>query len=249
MEIKKIKLSAKRGGNGYVSSYSVNIGSNEARTCGLVSAEHPILLCKVVDDENEQIIIKPKRYTLTNETVQSVISTADQLRKISDLQLGSVPCVIQGIIDVSDIPEPDEDVRRAEAELERVLMDLSYEEVTDLVTLMLIGREDDADMTLEGPERFLDYWGYLSERGVFNAKESLVDYMVEKMPLPEYLRKGLEILENLRVMSPTSYQLLYSAIFIFGAGDRTRTGTVLLPGDFKSPVSTIPPHRQLFGNK
>ena len=196
MEIKKIKLSAKRGGNGYVSSYSVNIGSNEARTCGLVSAEHPILLCKVVDDENEQIIIKPKRYTLTNETVQSVISTADQLRKISDLQLGSVPCVIQGIIDISDIPEPDEDVRRAEAELERVLMDLSYEEVTDLVTLMLIGREDDADMTLEGPERFLDYWGYLSERGVFKAKESLVNYMVEKMPLPEYLRKGLEMLEK-----------------------------------------------------
>ena len=46
-------------------------------------------------------------------------------------------------------------------------------------------------------------------------------------------------------MSPTSYQLLYSAIFIFGAGDRTRTGTVLLPGDFKSPVSTIPPHRRI----
>ena len=32
-----------------------------------------------------------------------------------------------------------------------------------------------------------------------------------------------------------------------GAGDRTRTGTVSLPGDFKSPVSTIPPHRQLIG--
>ena len=30
-----------------------------------------------------------------------------------------------------------------------------------------------------------------------------------------------------------------------GAGDRTRTGTVLLPGDFKSPVSTIPPHRRI----
>ncbi len=37
-------------------------------------------------------------------------------------------------------------------------------------------------------------------------------------------------------MSPTSCQLLYSAIS--GAGDRTRTGTALLPGDFKSPVST-----------
>ena len=52
---------------------------------------------------------------------------------------------------------------------------------------------------------------------------------------------------DLRVMSPTSYQLLYSAIYSLpdGAGDRTRTGTVLLPGDFKSPVSTIPPHRRI----
>ena len=47
---------------------------------------------------------------------------------------------------------------------------------------------------------------------------------------------------GLRVMSPTSYQLLHSAIYEIkgntGAGDRTRTGTVSLPGDFKSPVST-----------
>ena len=46
---------------------------------------------------------------------------------------------------------------------------------------------------------------------------------------------------GLRVMSPTSYQLLYPAIWNCGntgAGDRTRTGTVSLPGDFKSPVST-----------
>ena len=31
----------------------------------------------------------------------------------------------------------------------------------------------------------------------------------------------------------------------FGAGDPTRTGTVLRPRDFKSLVSTIPPHRRL----
>ncbi len=29
-----------------------------------------------------------------------------------------------------------------------------------------------------------------------------------------------------------------------GAGDRTRTGTLSPAGDFKSPVSTIPPHRR-----
>ena len=33
----------------------------------------------------------------------------------------------------------------------------------------------------------------------------------------------------------------------FGAGGRTRTGTVLLPRDFKSLASTIPPHQQNFG--
>ena len=40
---------------------------------------------------------------------------------------------------------------------------------------------------------------------------------------------------DLRVMSPTSYQLLYPAIF--GAGDRDRTGTGSLPRDFKSRAS------------
>ena len=32
---------------------------------------------------------------------------------------------------------------------------------------------------------------------------------------------------------------------LFGAGGRTRTGTGLLPEDFKSPVSTVPPHRRV----
>ena len=31
---------------------------------------------------------------------------------------------------------------------------------------------------------------------------------------------------------------------LFGAGGPIRTGTALRPGDFKSPVSTIPPHRR-----
>ena len=52
---------------------------------------------------------------------------------------------------------------------------------------------------------------------------------------------------GLRVMSPTSCQLLHAAIYYcvrYGAGDRTRTGTLSPAGDFKSPVSTIPPHRR-----
>ena len=34
-------------------------------------------------------------------------------------------------------------------------------------------------------------------------------------------------------------------MFLFGAADRTRTGTELPPADFKSAVSTIPPQRRL----
>ena len=49
---------------------------------------------------------------------------------------------------------------------------------------------------------------------------------------------GLEP-HDLRVMSPTSYQLLYPAIYWIwcGAGDRGRTGTVFPPRDFKSLAS------------
>lgn len=196
MEIKKIKLSAKRGGNGYVSSYSVNIGSNEARTCGLISEEQPILLCKVVDDENEQIIVKPKRYTLTDEMVQTVISAANDLQNASNLQIQAVPHKHGGIIDMSDIPEPNQDVRKARAALEEVLMSLSYEEITDLVTLMLTGADKDADMTLDRAKRFLDYWAYLSDGNLFNSKESMIAYMMEKRPLAQYLQSGLDILNE-----------------------------------------------------
>ena len=36
----------------------------------------------------------------------------------------------------------------------------------------------------------------------------------------------------------------YGMPFVIGAGERTRTVTELPPGDFKSPVSTIPPLRR-----
>ena len=57
---------------------------------------------------------------------------------------------------------------------------------------------------------------------------------------------GLEP-HDLRVMSPTSYQLLYPAIYLIwcGAGDRSRTGTILSYHGILSPGRLpIPPHRQ-----
>ena len=97
---------------------------------------------------------------------------------------------------MSDIPEPNQDVRKARAALEEVLMSLSYEEITDLVTLMLIGADKDADMTLDRAKRFLDYWAYLSDGNLFNSKESMIAYMMEKRPLAQYLQSGLDILNE-----------------------------------------------------
>lgn len=59
--IKPIKLSPKRAGNGYVSSYSVNIGSAEARDCGFVDADgNQLPLEKFVDPEKQEIVIRIK---------------------------------------------------------------------------------------------------------------------------------------------------------------------------------------------
>ena len=61
MQVKPIKLSPKKGGNGYVSSYSVNIGCAEVRNAGLLDADgKPLPLEKVIDTENNQIIIRLK---------------------------------------------------------------------------------------------------------------------------------------------------------------------------------------------
>ena len=58
MKSKPIKLSPKKGGNGYISSYSVNIGIAEARECGLVdNGDNALPIVKTLDPVNNRIII------------------------------------------------------------------------------------------------------------------------------------------------------------------------------------------------
>ena len=77
MKIKRIYLSQKRGGNGYISSFSVSIGKNEAQSCGFIQDDRPLLMCKIIDEENGQIIIKPKRISISKGLIEKAIQLAD----------------------------------------------------------------------------------------------------------------------------------------------------------------------------
>ncbi len=58
-EGKPLKLSPKKGGNGYVSSYTVSIGVAELRNAGLISEDGtPFSIEKIIDEKNHQIIIR-----------------------------------------------------------------------------------------------------------------------------------------------------------------------------------------------
>lgn len=57
-----MKLSPKKNGKGYVTSYTVNIGSAEAKECGLVdNTGVPLEIEKVLRTEDSSIEIKLKK--------------------------------------------------------------------------------------------------------------------------------------------------------------------------------------------
>jgi len=61
MEVKSIKLSPKKGGHGKITSYSVNIGSAEARNCGWINDDGSCKeLKKIVDVASGTIIFQLK---------------------------------------------------------------------------------------------------------------------------------------------------------------------------------------------
>ena len=58
LDQKDVNLRALKNGQGYTTSYTVSIGSKEARDCGFTDPN--VQLVKIVDVENKQIIFKIK---------------------------------------------------------------------------------------------------------------------------------------------------------------------------------------------
>lgn len=207
MEIKKIKMSPKKGGNGFVSSYSVNIGSNEAKECGLVDTGVQKVIVKIIDPDNHQIVIKEKQYTLTEEILEKVIDYSTKSNELNTQMELSLPGtrVYAGFRTVSmsdmlalrfgtDNPYVNE-LHALESEFYQYLLSLSFETLTDLMTLMYMGRERNADMTLPSTQRFTDYWAYLERIGCFDeGPDAIASQVMEKTPLVQYLQDGRRIL-------------------------------------------------------
>ena len=197
MEIKQIKLSPKRGGNGFVSSCSINIGAREARDCFRLEEEPDAVFIKLLDPEARQIIIQPKRFTLTPQVLKQVCSHAE-LSLDMNRRLSRSPAVADPDTGVYR-PSDGELLRQARAHDEvyyTYLLALPTEALTDLVTLMCMGRDKDVDTELPPARRFLSYWQQLEQYGSFTlGSDALAGQLMYNLELAEYLRKGLKLME------------------------------------------------------
>lgn len=196
MRMESIKLSPKKGGNGYVSSYSVSIAQSEAKLCHL-PRQHVI---KIVDTEKQEIIIRAKHYTLTSEIIQTVCklkrlhnqeSNSNRKALFKDTLLISLEEYgkIQESQASGELPSD------AERNLKQYLADLPLETLTDLTLVMYMGRQFDADLEkAPGEERYLEYFERYGSSVLGQEKEVLEEVLFGKIPLPSFLEAGERIL-------------------------------------------------------
>lgn len=191
MEIKQIKLSPKKGGNGFISSYSVNIGSKEARDCGLSVAGRELVAIKLIDPENRQIIIRAKGYTITDEIFSTVVAFAEKAKAYSQ-QL--VPNDEDGGMTAAD-PALVAEANAHDEAYYQYLLTLPLETLTDIMTLLCMGRDKAVNLDLPPLDRYLDYWQYLEQCGCFSlGSEAIASQIMFNISLADYLRSGIQYL-------------------------------------------------------
>lgn len=196
MQMEPIKLSPKRNGKGYISSYSVSISNKEAQLCGLESRR----IIKIVDIDNGQIIIKSRRFSLTEDVIEyvmqlknAVVAETEQFNHIyyADSRVRTMPEMLSQSID----DQTDKVARPAREAFVDYLQGLSLEMIIDLVLLMYLGRDYDCNMNVApGEDRFMEFYdryGYIVHG---KRKDELIDILDEKEPLTMYLKVGLKIL-------------------------------------------------------
>lgn len=207
MSIESIKLSPKKNGKGYVSSYSVSISNKEAMDCQMVGKR----IIKIIDKDRAEIIIKAKRFTLTIEMLQK-IAELKELEKEESKYIDSLYCTDSNAMSMSEafnqfMDEQAGKIKRpAYQQLEAYLLSLTMENIVDLALLMYLGRDMGCNMnTNPGEDRFLEFYDRYDDVVCGKSKEELVDIVLEKTPLLMYLRTGYRLLNAPRGTSIDSF--------------------------------------------
>ena len=196
MPVESIKLSPKKNGKGYVSSYSVSISSREAQECSLVGK--PVI--KIIDSNSGEIIIKAKGFTVTLEMLRKIVELKE-LEKEEQERISRRYYANPRIITMEEALNRFADEQSgkisypAYEQLEAYVLSLSMENVVDLALMMYLGRDMDCDMnTQPGEDRFLEFYDRYNDIVCGRSKEELVDMILEKSPLLMYLRNGYRLL-------------------------------------------------------
>lgn len=196
MSIEAIKLSPKKNGKGYASSYSVNISNKEAQACRMVGKR----IIKIIDPNRGEIVFKAKQFTLTIEMLRK-IAELKELEKEESKNIDSLYCADSNVMSMSEafnqfIDEQTGKIKRpAYQQLESYMLSLTMENIVDLALLMYLGRDMDCNLnTNPGEERFLEFYDRYDDVVCGKSKEELVDIILEKTPLLMYLRTGYRLL-------------------------------------------------------
>ena len=207
MSMETIKLSQKKNGKGYVSSYSVSISNKEALNCQMVGKR----IIKMVDTDRGEIIIKAKQFTIVIEILRKIVELKE-LEKQESEYINSLYCADRRVMTASEYfkmfadKQAEKLKRPAYEKLEAYLLSLSMENIVDLALMMYLGRDMDCNMdTNPGEDRFLEFYDRYNDIVTGKSKEELVDIILEKTPLLMYLRTGYRLLNAPRGTSIDSF--------------------------------------------
>ena len=189
MKIERVKLSPKKGGNGYTSSFSLSIGLREAELCSLINGK----IIKIIDEKNQQIVFRAKRFTVTDEVLENVYRYKRAEAEESNCQEDGLTydemmkAYFDRVTGITKHPAWDA--------FYDYLTQLPIEVLADLVLLMYMGRDFNADLKIApGEKRFLDYFEYYGDIVLGKEKEVLVDILMSKSPLVRYLMSGIRVM-------------------------------------------------------
>ena len=207
MSIETIKLSPKKNGKGYVSSFAVSISNKEVQECCLDGKR----IIKIIDKDRGEIIIKAKQFTLNIEMLKK-IAELKELEKVESGKIFNMYSSDGVSISAKEamhrfLDEQAGKIKRpAYDQLESYLLSLTMENVVDLALMMYIGRDMDCDMnTNPGEERFLEFYDRYDDIVCGSEKKTLVNIILEKTPLLMYLRTGYRLLNAPRGASIDSF--------------------------------------------